>query len=65
MPPASEGRIIVDLDRLFYPKSIAVIGASAKLGGGKLPYYHILKIIGYKGELYPVNPKYDEIDFHG
>jgi acyl-CoA synthetase (NDP forming) len=52
----------VNLDRLFYPESIAVIGASAKLGGGKLPYYHILKIIGYKGELYPVNPKYDEID---
>ncbi|MEA3471525.1 MAG: CoA-binding protein [Thermodesulfobacteriota bacterium] len=52
----------MDLDRLFYPKSIAVIGASAKLGGGKLPYYHILKVIGYKGDLYPVNPKYEEID---
>ncbi len=62
MPPAREGRIVVDLNRLFYPESIAVIGASAKLGGGKLPYYHILKIIGYKGALYPVNPKYDEID---
>jgi acyl-CoA synthetase (NDP forming) len=62
MPPESEGGTIVDLDRLFYPKSIAVIGASAKLGGGKLPYYHILKVIGYKGTLYPVNPKYDEID---
>lgn len=52
----------VDLDSLFYPKSIAVIGASAKVGGGKLPYYHILKMIGYKGDIYPVNPKYDEID---
>jgi len=62
MPPECKGRAIVDLNRLFYPESIAVIGASAKLGGGKLPYYHILKIIGYKGELYPVNPKYDEID---
>jgi len=62
MPPAREGRIVVDLNKLFYPKSIAVIGASAKLGGGKLPYYHILKVIGYKGDLYPVNPKYDEID---
>jgi acyl-CoA synthetase (NDP forming) len=62
MPPECEGGVVVDLDRLFYPKSIAVIGASAKLGGGKLPYYHILKVVGYKGTLYPVNPKYDEID---
>lgn len=52
----------MDLEKLFYPKSIAVIGASSKLGGGKLPYYLILKMIGYNGELYPVNPKYDEMD---
>jgi len=52
----------MNLDSLFYPKSIAVIGASAKFGGGKVPYYHMLKTGGYKGDLYPVNPKYDEID---
>lgn len=57
-----EWRIHMDLDSLFYPKSIAVIGASAKFGGGKIPYYQILKLRGYKGDLYPVNPKYDEID---
>lgn len=56
------GGIRVDLQRLFYPESIAVVGASAKLGGGKLPYFHILKYVGYKGRLYPVNPKYDEMD---
>jgi len=52
----------MDLERLFYPRSIAVVGASATLSGGKLPYYHILKMSGYKGNLYPVNPARDEID---
>jgi len=52
----------VDLESLFYPKSVAVIGASANLGGGKIPYFHILQANGYKGALYPVNPKYREIN---
>lgn len=52
----------MDLEKLFYPRSIAVIGASAQLGGGKLPYFLILKMVGFKGDLYPVNPKYDEVD---
>jgi acyl-CoA synthetase (NDP forming) len=50
------------LERLFYPRSIAVIGASPNLGGGKLPYYQLMKMAGYKGTMYPVNPKYSEID---
>jgi len=52
----------MDLDRLFYPKSVAVIGASPNLGGGKLPYYQLLQFAGYKGKLYPVNPKHSQID---
>lgn len=52
----------MDLEKLFYPSSIAVIGASAQLGGGKLPYFLILKMVGFKGDLYPVNPKYDVVD---
>lgn len=49
------------LDSLFYPQSIAVIGASAdpkKVG------YAVLNNIsrfGYRGEILPVNPKADEI----
>ncbi len=49
------------MDYFFTPQGIAVIGATAnKLKGG----YHILKnlITGYKGSIYPVNPRYDEID---
>ncbi len=50
------------MKRLFYPESIAVIGASPKIGGGKIPYYQILKGLGFKGELYPINPRHKEID---
>lgn len=52
----------MDLERLFYPRSIAVVGASPRMGGGKLPYYQVLKGIGYKGDLYPVHPSHQEID---
>ncbi len=52
----------MDLTRLFYPRTIAVIGASPNLGGGKLPYYHIIKMAGYQGKMYPVNPKYSDIN---
>ncbi len=51
----------MDLQRLFFPESVAVVGASPHLGGGKMPYYQILQMAGYKGRLYPVNPKYTEI----
>ncbi len=52
----------MDLKRLFYPKSIAVIGASPNIGGGKLPYYQLIKLAGYRGNIYPVNPKYQDIN---
>ncbi len=51
----------MSLQYMFYANSIAVIGASKdpkKLG------YTVLKNIidgGYKGEIYPINPKLDEI----
>ena len=52
----------MDLNRLFHPESIAVIGASPHLGGGKMPYYQVLQLARYKGRLYPVNPKYTDIN---
>ena len=51
----------MNLKSLFYPKSIAVVGASASTGGGKIPYLQIQQMSGYAGTLYPVNPKYKEI----
>jgi len=48
------------MDFFFNPKGIAVIGATPNpLKGG----YNILKniVTGYKGGIYPVNPKYNDI----
>jgi len=52
----------MDLHRLFYPQSVAVVGASPSMTFGKLPYYQIMKDMGYQGKLFPVNPAYEEID---
>jgi len=49
------------LKNLFYPESIAVLGASPSMGSGKLPYLQVMQMRGYQGRLYPVNPKYKEI----
>ena len=51
----------LDLDPLFHPKSIAVVGASqspAKIGATML-----LSILGgqFKGKVYPINPRAKEI----
>lgn len=45
------------LDRAFYPGSIAVIGASTKPGSLSYQLIHNLVSFGYKGSIYPVNPK--------
>ncbi len=50
----------MDLDFFFYPKSIAVIGVSKEpTKGGNIILNNIKN--GFKGDIYPVNPKYDEI----
>ena len=51
----------MNLDALFYPQSVAVIGASDNLGGGKVPYFQVLQMNGYTGRLYPVNPRRPEV----
>lgn len=45
------------LERAFYPGSIAVIGASSKPGSLSYQLIHNLVLYGYKGSIYPVNPK--------
>lgn len=51
----------MSLNAFFYPSSVAVIGASRE--PGKLGHEILKNIIeaGFRGELYPVNPKADEI----
>ncbi len=54
---------IYNLDKIFRPESIAVIGASEK--AGSIGYVHMRNLIdgGYQGQIFPVNPWYATI--HG
>ncbi|PLC50372.1 6-carboxyhexanoate--CoA ligase [Pollutimonas subterranea] len=50
-----------NLDKLFSPRSIAIVGASATLGKiGAMPVT-LLQSNGYTGSIYPVNPRATEI----
>lgn len=52
---------LTELEPIFYPKTLAVIGASAderKFGGG---FLRSLQEFGFKGKIYPVNPKGTEV----
>ncbi len=51
----------MSFERLFHPRGIAIIGASAdptRIGGHPL---RALQRAGYKGGIFPVNPRYPEI----
>src|ERR1035437_10027703 len=48
------------LATLLKPRSVAVIGASSNLGNGRNAVQNLLEI-GFSGEIYPINPKYDAI----
>ncbi|TVQ71797.1 MAG: bifunctional acyl-CoA synthetase/GNAT family N-acetyltransferase [Chromatiaceae bacterium] len=51
------------LNRIFAPRSIAVIGATERHNAlGSLVFANLVDA-GFKGELYPVNPKHDTV--HG
>jgi acyl-CoA synthetase (NDP forming) len=49
---------------MLAPKSIAVIGASRSKEESWMSLMGIIARFGYKGRLYPINPKADEIDGH-
>jgi len=49
------------LEAMLRPKSVAIIGASdtpSRIGGRPI---HSMKTLGFKGDLYPVNPKWETI----
>ena len=50
-----------DLDKMFKPESVAIVGASNS--EGKVGYIIVNNIIndGYEGNVYPINPKDDEV----
>ena len=47
--------------KYFDPESVAVIGAPGKTGVGAFNNVETMLRYGYKGRIYPVNPKADEI----
>lgn len=49
------------LDKIFYPKTVAAIGASNKRGSIGYLLMQNLSNASFKGKIYPVNPKYNQI----
>ena len=58
-PQNSEEKIAIVNPEIFYPKTIAVVGASAN--PKKIGYSIMRNLLNFKGELYGVNPHEDEI----
>jgi acetyl coenzyme A synthetase (ADP forming)-like protein len=59
--PRSNEEIVTAMNRIMRPKAVAVIGASAE--AGKIGNSVMKNLIngGYKGQIYPIHPKADEI----
>jgi succinyl-CoA synthetase alpha subunit len=59
--PRSNAEIVTAMNRIMMPKSVAVIGASSE--DGKIGNSVMKNLIngGYKGDIYPIHPKADEI----
>ena len=53
---------VVNLDKLFAPGSVAVIGATDRKNALGQILVRNLKTAPFQGALYPVNPKYTEVD---
>ncbi|MER9202338.1 acetate--CoA ligase family protein [Mesorhizobium sp. M0933] len=51
-----------DLSRLLAPRSVALVGASPRKGSMGHNILEILLSSGYGGKVFPVNPKYQEIE---
>ena len=52
------------LEALLKPRSIAILGASVNPASLGYSIIDTLNDIGYAGDIYPVNPKYDEVLGH-
>ncbi len=57
-----EPDILKILDPLFYPKSLAVIGASSEMAKFGNIILSAIQEIGYRGEIYPVNTEARDIN---
>lgn len=50
------------LDKLMNPRSIAVVGASERPDAIGSRVIHNLGVMGYRGAIYPVNPRYERLN---
>jgi len=50
-----------NLEPLLAPRSIAIVGASEKPDSWAPEIERSLRQVGFEGELYPINPKYDTV----
>ena len=50
------------LDRLFSPRSVAVVGASPRASSPGHAVLRNLRMAGFDGAIYLINPRYAEID---
>ncbi len=51
----------LDLGPLFYPQKVAVVGSSPVSVQGRFDYLAWLINAGFPGEIFPVNPRYQEV----
>ena len=58
---ADPAEVAAEIEAIFHPRSIAVVGASANENAPGYDYVNSLLAFGYGGEVYPVNPKAEEI----
>ena len=49
------------LEAFFYPKSVAIVGASANPASFGCDYMNHITGYGFKGNIYPINPKQPEL----
>lgn len=50
------------VDKLFHPRSVAVVGASSRPGTLSWWPLHLLQQYQFQGKIFPVNPNRDQID---
>ena len=59
---ARTARLNAALEVMTHPKAIAVVGVARTQVGGFPGIFRCIRNFGFKGNLYPINPKADEID---
>jgi len=57
----SEAQLLAEIDALFHPRSVAIVGVPRGMKAGKL-FFMALLDQKFPGEIYPVSPHADEID---